>query len=274
MSHSYLYAAVQCRDVRAFQEIRTVGAVVLAPEARFAELRFMPLQRKLADGEVSFVRGVLEAWKNELAEVIASGQTAAVAWLRDRAGGAEDAVRLTSPAVGLGDDLASEAKRLFQELTGYKPIGRQTPTERVVSAVLRRNHISKRFQPTPLNSDLAEWKYALVCGRHVLHTVDFDQARPAGVLDAAFRDVGRFGEIRRRNRDLDVVAVAAPAEDAVAERARDIYREHGIEVVAAHEPEVEDALGRRGLIEGSGRAWTGSRKAHVVSANERRHRRT
>lgn len=270
MKHSYFYAAVQCRDARAYREMRTVGAVLVAPEVSFGDLRYIPLARKLGADDATFVQAVLDDWKVEVEELARGGRSAALGWLREHALDSDDAVRVTEPVAGVTDDVERELKRLLHEVTGYRPVKITTPAERTVHAVLKRHHIHKAFQQRAFTTQFAEWRFPLVCGSHLLHPVTLDQKRPEGVLDAVFRDVGRFDEIRRAY-DLDVLAVVAPPQNPAAGRAQDVYRDHAVEVVSTVEVDVESALRRRGLIEGSGRVWSAGGGAHSARANERRH---
>jgi hypothetical protein len=247
---AYAYAAVQCRDPRAYEEVRTLGAVLVAPEARFGGLAVMPIDRKLAPGTVLVVREVLRAWTTEVEALGASPLPKALAWLHARAVGAEDLVRLSPPAFGLTDDPRDELRRLRTALTGYRPAGGQTPTEKALVAVLRAHGLSARFQPATLAAGPAGWRFPRVHGHQVLHTVEFAQQQASGVVDAAWRDVGRFRELRRAMHALDALVVTPRPGTAAVERAHDVYRESDLHVVYAERSHIEAGLARWGLLAG------------------------
>ena len=254
MTHTYFYAAIQCRDERAFQEVRTVGTVLLAPAQQFAELKFVPLTEKLGKkADTSLPKAVLAAWGEEIKDAIQGGSEEAIRWLQSRAQPSEDAVRLSAPSVGMADDLAKELKRLTTELTGYRPTPGSSTSETVIARVLRQHRLSRIFQPAMLRGGEAEWKFHFVAQNRVFHPLDLDQTTPSGLLDAAFRETGRFDEVRRDNPSLSVIAVAPQPDSRARERAIQIYRDHHIRVVPAEDRQVEGALMGWGLI-GAGEA--------------------
>lgn len=254
MSHPYFYAAVQCRDERAFQEVRTVGAVLLAPEAHFGAIKSVPLRQKLGQSaDVALVQAVLACWEAEVKEAVDQGAAASFRWLETRSRPSEDAVRLTAPAMGVAQDLADEHRRLTYELCGYRPGGGQTLSEKVITKVLRQHRLIRLFHVMELGSDVASWKFPFVYGHRIIHPLDLDQTTDGGLLDAAFRETGRFDELRRRRDDLSVLAVAPPPSRRAEERALQIYRDHQIQVVPAQEGPVERALVGWGLL-GAGEA--------------------
>lgn len=68
------------------------------------------------------------------------------------------------------------------------------------------------------------------------------------MLDAAFRETGRFDELRVHRPRLDVIAVAVPPQNATAERVLELYRAHHIEVVPASPEAVTGAIASRGFL--------------------------
>lgn len=254
MTTAYFYAAVQCPDPRAFAELRTVGAVLIAPEARFGGVASIPLERKLAPGGVALVRQVLGLWQQQVEELAGAGSEGVIEWMNARAVGTEDAVRLSAPAFGLTEDPKRELERLKTELTGYRPVVVRTPTEKWVSQVLRSNGLGGHFRPAVLPAGPASYRFPLVHGSHVVHPVEFHQQKAAAVLDAAWRDAGRFQEVRHALPSLDALVVTPRPVSSAIERAHDIYREVRLHVVYAEAAHVEAGLQRWGLLAGSASA--------------------
>lgn len=249
MNHPYLVAAVQCRDERAFQEVRTVGVVMLGTEGDFAAIKLAPLAIKLGENaDLGVIKAVLTAWEGEVRDVSRRGPVEALRWLEAHVGPSEDIVHLTPPTAGLTDDMPATLRRIAAEYTGYTPRGGQKWPERVITQVLRRTGMSTAFHEQTLTADSMSWKFPYVSDQWLLHPVAMDQKRDNGVFDAAFHETGRFDEIRRFHPDLRVMAVAAEAEGPARKRALDIYREHRIEVVPADAQRLTRAMSDFGLL--------------------------
>lgn len=250
MSHPYFYAAVQCRDERAFQEVRTVGVVMLAADGRFADLRVAPLTRKLGENtDLTLIRAVIAAWEDEITEVARRGPAEVVRWLDGHRRSPESVIGLAHAAAGVADDLKVALREITAEFTGYKPGGgAKSWPEKVINQVLRSNGLAKVFREAVLTADCVSWKFPYVHDNWLLHAVDLDQTTDNGIFDAAFKETGRFDEIRRFHPDLRVMAVAPEAADAPRRRALDIYREHRIEVVPAEADLLMRAMLHHGLL--------------------------
>lgn len=249
MNHPFYFAAIQARDERAFMEFRTVGVVLIAPDGSFARMKSVPLGEKLGRAtDVTTIRAVLGWWESELAEVAGRGIPGVLEWLNARVGPSEDIVQLTPPTAGVTDDLQRTLNEITREYTGYDPRVVPGLPDRVITDVLRRNRLTKVFQPASLSAGPAAWRFPFVAGSAILHPVEFEQKQASGLLDAAFRETGRFDELRAYRANLDVVAVAAPTEGPTAERVLDIYRAHRIEVVGATPEAVTAAIAARGFL--------------------------
>lgn len=249
MTTAYFYAAIQCADHRAFGEVRTVGTVFVAPDAGFSAVVAIPLERKLAETTIPVVRQVLRLWEDQARELTTASPTTILDWMKSRAVGTEDVVRLSQPALGLTEDPERELKRLKAELTGYRPLVVPSHTTKVVSGVLKAHHLSARFRDATLPAGPASYRFPWVDGSRVLHPVELDQKKPGAVLDAAWRDVGRFQEIRHHMPALDVLIVTPSPGALVIERAHDVYREAHLHLVYPEPRQIEAGLQRWGLIE-------------------------
>lgn len=249
MNHPYLYAAVQCRDERAFQEFRTVGVVMFGADGQFAAIKVVPLGEKLGrNTDLSTVKAVIGWWESEIREVARKGVPEMMTWLRAHTGPSEDILQLLPNGVGVADDLQKTLNEITREFTGYSPRVIPGFPDRVIADVLRANRLTKVFSRTALHAGTAEWTFNFVAGESILHPLEFDQTKASGQLDAAFREIGRFDELREYHPHLDVVAVAAPAESLTAQRIMDIYRSHRVEVVPATTQAVTQAIASRGFL--------------------------
>lgn len=249
MSHPFYYAAIQARDERAFMEFRTVGVVMIAPDGTFARIKSVPLGEKLGRStDVTTIRAVLGWWESELPEVARRGIPGVLEWLNARVGPSEDILQLLPPSAGVSDDLSKTLNEITREFTGYSPRVVPGVPDRVIADVLRRNRLTKVFHAQTLQAGTAEWKFPFVAGDAILHPLDFEQKQPSGLLDAAFRETGRFDELRMFRAGLDVVAVAAEPQSRTAERVLDLYRTHRIEVVPASHEAVTQAVTARGFL--------------------------
>lgn len=249
MTHPYLFAAVQCRDERAFQEVRTVGVVMFGTDHDFAAIKLAPLAIKLGENaDLGVIKAVLTGWEAELRDLSGRGPIEALRWLEARVGPSEDIVHLTPPTVGLSDDLAVTLRKIAAEYTGYTARGGQKWPERVITQVLRRTGMGTAFRPQTLTSESMAWKFPYVADNWLLHPIAMDQKRDSGVFDAAFHETGRFDEIRRVHPELRVLAVAPEAANDARRRALDIYREHRIEVVPADPARLMRAMSDHGLL--------------------------
>jgi hypothetical protein len=250
MSQSYFYAAVQCKDERAFQEVRTVGVVLLGADGTFAGIRLAPLARKLGENtDLTLIRSVLATWEADIGEVAKKGHAEAVRWLEAHRRSPESVIGLAPAAVGVADDLQVALREITMEFTGYKPGGGgKTWPEKVISQVLRQNGLNRVFREEVLRADCISWKFPYVHNHWLLHAVDMDQSTDTGIFDAAFKETGRFDELRRYHPQLQVIAVAPKADGPAKNRALAIYGEHEIQVVPADAWQLTKAMTRFGML--------------------------
>jgi hypothetical protein len=250
MSQPYYYAAVQCRDERAFQEVRTIGVVMLAADGCFADLRLAPLARKLGENtDLTLIRAVLAAWEGDLADVARRGPAEVVRWLDAHRRSPESVIGLAPAAAGVADDMKAALREITAEFTGCKPGGgAKSWPEKVINQVLRSNGLTKVFHEEVLAADCISWKFPYVHDDWLLHAVDLDQSTDNGIFDAAFKETGRFEELRRYHPGLRVLAVAPEPDGPARERALAIYREHTIQVVPAEARKLASAMSHFGMM--------------------------
>lgn len=251
--NAYHYSVVHCRDGALYGEARNVGVLVVAPGNR-AWLRRANVREKahLVADPAAFVRAMLDLIVEEATEVARSGGADTVYdWLRRRSAPTEDTVFLGPPAIGIASDLRVEAARLATLYLG-KPSGGSSDSlgEQVGKQVLRTLNLEAAFRPREFHVGPATWSFARVCEQGdealVLQPLHFGQKTPENVLDAAFKNVGRFGELRRAKPDLDLVAVTTgPDAGELGEAfamARDRMTNSGIRVVPPKPDVLIDVL--------------------------------
>lgn len=255
----YHYSVVRCRDAAVRGESRNVGLLVVSSATRKAWLRRGPLEPRahLVGDEAAFVRALLDLLEDEAGEVAREGDVARVHdWLRARGRVTEDAVSLSSPAVGMAADLDQEVGRLAEAYLGKQ--GRSSSAvEKLQRRVLRAHGLWKRFEPRTFESGPAAWRFPFVTdlpdGRPlVFSALEFAQKRPERLLDAAFTNVGRVGEVAKSHPTAQWLTVATgptggPSGRAFV-RAVELMDGAGMRVVEAKEGSIEAALVWAGLL--------------------------
>lgn len=259
----YHYSIVRCRDADVRGEHRNVGLLVVSPAEGAAWLRRGPLNARahLVGDAAAFVRALLDLLEEEAAELAREGEPARVHdWLRSRARLTEDAVSLTSPAVGIAADLGAEVARLAEAYLGKGGGGGRTAAEKLQSDVLRRYGLHKRFAPRQFPSGPATWGFARVVdmpfGPLIFNALQFAQKTAEGVIDAAWTNVGRKGEVSHFHPSARWLTVAmGPHTGTTASaftRAVEVMADAGLNVVEPTERGVAAGLARFGLVPGQG----------------------
>lgn len=253
----YQTTVVQHRDVRG--ELRNIALLTISPASGEAWLDRASLQGRphLVGDEGMFLRALLDVLTDEASEIARTRSPAQVqAWLRARATPTEDTLCFTPPAFGVTDDLQAERERLRELTLGRQsPQRTKSPAEKLRDGVLRSLGLSRRFLPRDFRVGPARWSFPKVAevpdGRLVLNAVHFAQQRPEHILDAAFHNVGRMGELRRAHQDVDCLTIATgpeagPTGEAFG-RAQELLRDGGLNLVPATAQALTLALGARGL---------------------------
>jgi hypothetical protein len=211
----YHYSIVRCRDASVQGEVRNVGLLVIAPSLGKAWLRRGALKARahLVGDDAAFVRALLDGLEEHAKELARSRDAASVQeWLRSHARPTEDGITLAKPAIGIADDLADEVKRLRTLYLGRAQGGASTAAERVRHQVLRVAGLARAFTPRSFPSGPATWRFPAVAdaagGPLVFNALHFGQTRPEGVLDAAFKNVGRVAELLSHHEQVQVLTVA------------------------------------------------------------------
>ncbi len=254
----YQTTVVQHRDVRG--ELRNVALLTISPTSGEAWLDRAPLKERahLVGDEMTFVKALLDVLRDEANEVARRGSPAEVqAWLRARATPTEDTLSFTPPAFGVTDDLHAERERI-RELTLGRPSARgaKSPAERLRDGVLSSLGLSRRFLPRDFLVGPARWSFPKVAqipdGLLVLNAIHFAQQKPELILDAAFHNVGRMGELRRAHQAVDCLTVATgPSAGPTGQafwRAQELLRDGGLNLVPATAQALSLALAERGLV--------------------------
>lgn len=248
------YTIVQCRDFAVVGERRNVGLLVAAPALRKLWLRRgdLRLRAHLIGDEGAMVRALLDAVEAEAAELVRDGQPAAVhAWMRARALPSEDVLSFAPPAVGVATDLKGEVDRLALAYLGKPPARGTKAADVLVAQVLKEAGWAARFAPRALPCGPATWRFPRVAGDAgaptVVNALTFDQTTPEGLLDAAFHNIGRAGEVQVHHPGARWVTVAvAPRGDGPAfRRACDLMAGAGLGLVAPEPSALREALQAR-----------------------------
>lgn len=253
------YAIVQARDPSIGAERRNVGLLVLSPTLGKAWLRRGDLKQRahLIGDDAAFVRALLDLLADEASEVAREGSAAAVhGWLRARSRPNEDSLVLAQPAMGVAEDLSAEIGRLRERYLGRAGRSGRSSAEKVRDEVLRAKGLREAFHPRAFESGPATWKFPFVAdvGRHpvVLNALSFTQRKPESVLDAAFHNIGRAGEVRAWHGDVRWVTIATgPASGDVGRgftRACEVMRDAGLHVVPPEHDRVVAELVRAGVL--------------------------
>lgn len=260
----YHYAIVQARDATYASERRNVGLLVVSPTAGKAWVRRGNLKQRahLLGDDATFVRALLDVLADQAAEVARDGDAASVhGWLRSRCLPTEDSLTLTEPGVGIAQDLTAEVRRLRTKYLGKAGGGGRSVAEKVSDRVLKALDLRAAFTPRAFDSGPATWKFPRVAEAGgqpvVLNAFHFGQTTPEGVLDAAFRNLGRASEVAHWNHGLRWITVAdGPTSGDTGRafaRARVLMSEGGLNVVPPDPAHLEQALRQLGLVDGDGR---------------------
>lgn len=197
----YQYSVVRCRDATVRGEVRNVGLLVVSPAQRKVWLRCRKLESRahLVGDDAVFVRALLECLEAEAREVAKEGIAARVQdWLRSRARLTEDAVSLSTPAVGIARDLEREVGRLANAYLGATG-GGQSAAEKFQSEILRSLNLNQMFKPETLEAGPARWGFPRVLhlerGVLLFNALHFAQKTPEKIIEAAWTNVGRATEV-------------------------------------------------------------------------------
>ncbi|MEQ1564037.1 MAG: hypothetical protein ABMA64_00245 [Myxococcota bacterium] len=258
---AYHYSVVHCRDGARSGEAHNVGLLVVSPGDR-AWIRRADVKSRthLVGDPAQFVRAMLDLYQEEATEVARSGAADVVYdWLRRRSIATEDSVFLGPPALGITADLKAEMARLAVKYLGKAPSrGRPNLAEAASQRALRETKLIDRFRPREFPVGPATWGFPHV-GDHAGHplivqALSFEQKSAESVLDGAFKNVGRFGEVRRAYPGTQLLAVSAgPTEGDLGSAFRmasERMTEAGIWVVRPEVDAVTDALSRLGVEAG------------------------
>ena len=261
----YHYSIVRCRDAAVRGEHRNVGLLVVSPAERKAWLRRGRLDTRahLIGDEATFVRALLDVLEDEAVDLAREGEPARVHdWMRSRARPTEDAVSLSAPAVGIAQDLGAEVARLAEAYLGKAGRGGRSAAEKLQLQVLRTHDLHRRFAPRELQSGPATWRFGAVLdlpsGPLVFNALQFGQKTAEGVIDAAWTNVGRKGEVSHFHPQARWLTLAmgphsGPTAPAFT-RAVEVMAEAGLNLVEPTERGVAAGLARLGLLGGQGAA--------------------
>jgi hypothetical protein len=248
---AYHYSVVQCRDASG-GEARNVGLLVVSPgERAWIRRTNVKARTHLVGDPAQFVGALLDLYEEEATDVARSGGADFVYdWLRRRSTATEDSVFLGPPALGITSDLKAEIARLALRYLGKSPTPRRSAAERASLQALRSTRLKDSFRPRRFPVGPATWSFAHVAesaaGPVIVQPLAFAQKSPEAVLDGAFKNVGRFGEVRRAYPGVELLAVSAgPAQGdlgAAFRMARERMAEGGIHVVPAEVEAVVAAL--------------------------------
>jgi hypothetical protein len=252
----YHYAIVQVRDAAIAAEKRNVGLVVLCPTLGKAWLRRADLKQRahLIGDEAAFVRALLDGVAAEATEIARQRSTAvAHRWLRDRALATENSLTLAEPAAGITADIDAEIARLRVGYLGHLAHAGASVAEDTRAQVLRE--LGVHAGPRAFASGPALWKFPSVVDAGgnsvVMNALTFTQRKPESVLDAAFHNIGRAGEVRAWHPNVRWLTIAAgPAAGstgAAFERACALMTDAGLHVVAPDASRVRDGLIQLGV---------------------------
>ncbi len=257
--NAYHYSIVRCRDVAMPGELRNVGLLVLSPAQGKAWLRRADVKQKahLIGDDAAFIRALLDLLATEAKQVAQSREAAVVhGWLRARSLPTEDAIFLSPPALGIAQDLETEVRRLRNLYLGK---GRSIVRSRVETfrdSTLRDHGLRDHFVPRRFQSGPATWGFPTVTPDErqpvVLNTLSFDQSKPEGILDAAFRNIGRAGEVSSYHPGVRWITIAAGPgtgkRESAFRRGCRLMEDAGLNVVQPDKDALVTALGRVGLL--------------------------
>ncbi len=254
----YHYSVVRCRDFAVRGEHRNVGLLVIAPELRKAWLRRGSLQQRahLVGDDAAFVRAVLDLLEDEAQEVAKGGAPEVVhEWLRRRAAPSEDSLSLAGPAIGIAGDVGMEVRRLAALYLGKAPArSGANAADRVQLMALRALGVERAFVPAVFKGGPVSWRFPRVhLGDEtlVLQALHFGQRTPKGLLDAAFKNVGRVAEVRHFNPGTSLLTVATGPHEgetgAAFKRALQVMDHGGLQLVKPDAAVVESALRQHGI---------------------------
>ncbi|MEZ4320535.1 MAG: hypothetical protein R3F61_23845 [Myxococcota bacterium] len=249
----YHYSAVRCRDAAVHGEYRNVGLLVVSPATKKVWLRRAPLKQRahLVGDAAAFVKALLDLLLDEAREVVRAGDPAVThAWMKQRALPSDDALNLAPPAIGIAADLEAEVQRLRVAYLGRGTGGGANMAEKLRKDVLQGMGVADAFAPRSFPSGPAVWQYpavaSLATGPLVFNALQFGQKAPETVLDAAFKNVGRLGELTHHHSGVRCLTVAAgPVAGPVGRafhRAVEVMNDGGLNVVKPNAEAVETAL--------------------------------
>jgi hypothetical protein len=171
--------------------------------------------------------------------------------MRARALPSEDVLTFTPPAVGVATDLKVEVDRLAQLYLGKPPARGAKAADKLVAQLLKEAGWTSLFAPRALPCGPAVWRFPRVAGDAaaptVVNALTFDQTTPEVLLDAAFHNIGRAGEVQEHypNARWVTVAVAPRGEGPAFRRACDLMKRAGLGLVAPEPPALREALQAR-----------------------------
>ncbi len=184
-------------------ERRNVGLLVASPTTRTAWLRRASLKQRvhLVANEADFVKRLLDLLFEEARQVVRAGDAAVMhAWMKSMALPTDDALSLSSPAIGIAADLDAEVRRLRTLVLGRGPGGGTNTAERLRTRVLRNLGITDAFRPREFPSGPATWRFGAVAdlptGPLLFNALRFGHKTPENVLDAGFKNAGRVADLR------------------------------------------------------------------------------
>ncbi len=259
----YHYSIVRCRDAAVRGEHRNVGLLVVSPAERKAWLRRGRLDARahLVGDDAAFMRALLDVLQDEAEDIAREGEASRVHdWMRSRARLTEDAVSLSAPAVGIAENLAAEVTRLAEAYLGKGGGGGRTAAEKLQLTVLRAFGLQRSFAPKEFVSGPATWKFPNVAdlpgGPLVFNALQFDQTSPEAIIDGAWRNAGRAGEVAHFTPGARWLTLAmGPSAGRTGQaftRAVEVMAAADLNVVEPSERGLAAALARFGLVDGHG----------------------
>lgn len=255
----YHYSVVRCRDADIAGETRNVGLLVVSAGDRKVWLRRGRLESRahLIGDDATFVRALLDQLQSEAEEIAREGEaTNMFDWLRDRARPTESSIHLSPPAVGIAEDLPAEVARLAQSYLAMGGGGGRSAAEKLQSEILKRHGLQRAFQPRAFESGPAMWRFTCVTdlaeGPLVFNAIQFGQKTPEGVIEAAWANVGRAGEVAHyhpRSRWLTLAMGPSDGRTGRAfSRAVEVMASANLNLVEPSTRGVERALMDLGLV--------------------------
>lgn len=259
----YHYSVVQCRDAAVTGEARNVALLVVSPAKRKAWLRRGQLKPRahLVGDDAAFVRAMLDLLQDEATQVAREGDAAVVHdWLRSRARASEDTLSLSAPAMGIAHDLDAEVRRLAVSYLGASRGGGRSAAQKLRLAALRRHGLEDVFAPRAIETGPATWRFDAVTdlAGHplVFNALQFTQGTPEGVIEGAWRNVGRAQEVNHYLPGAQWLTIARGPEAGPTgrafTRALEVMQDGDLNVIDSTEASVEAALSRFGLVQRRG----------------------